>query len=107
VWSGATDDNWDIYVKALGVGAAFLRLTRNAANDTVPAWSPDGRHIAFVRELGEGVAMYTGPSANQPKKTAIFSVPSLNGPERKLTDIPHPEQKFQTGALFGLQRSLS
>jgi predicted Ser/Thr protein kinase len=28
-WSGAADDNWDIYVKALGVGARPLRLTED------------------------------------------------------------------------------
>jgi Tol biopolymer transport system component len=91
-WSGADDSNWDIYVKALGVGARPLRLTQHAASDTVPAWSPDGRQVAFVRELGE--------------QAAIHTVPSLGGPERKLTDVRHPERASGTGAFF-LQGSLS
>jgi Tol biopolymer transport system component/serine/threonine protein kinase len=93
VWSGPADDNWDIYVKALGVGATPLRLTQHAANDLVPAWSPDGRYIAFVRELGERAAVYT--------------LPAQGGPERKLTEIPYPERASLTGAFFGLQGSLS
>jgi Tol biopolymer transport system component len=91
-WSGASDDNWDIYVKGLGIGARPLRLTQDAANDTIPAWSPDGREIAFVREIGEQAAIYT--------------VPSLGGQERKLTDIVHPEEAGSTGTFFR-QGSLS
>jgi Tol biopolymer transport system component len=91
-WSGASDDNWDIYVKGLGIGARPLRLTQGAANDTLPVWSPDGRRIAFVRELG--------------KHAAIYTVPSLGGQERKLTDIVHPEEASWTGGFFR-QGSLS
>ena len=71
-WAGTADDNWDIYVKALGAGAEPLRLTRDPANDWAPAWSPDGRQIAFVRESDDGAALYT--------------VPSMGGQERRLGD---------------------
>jgi Tol biopolymer transport system component len=72
-WGGPADDNADIYVKALGVGAKPLRLTENPAADVTPVWSPDGRQIAFLRMLKETAAIYT--------------VPSLGGQERKLIDI--------------------
>jgi len=72
-WAGPADDNWDIYVKALGVGARPLRLTDHPADDLTPAWSPDGRRIAFVRVLEDGAAIYT--------------VPSMGGQEHKLIDI--------------------
>jgi Tol biopolymer transport system component len=73
-WDGASGDNSDIYVQALGVGAKPLRLTESAAADATPAWSPDGRQIAFLRLLeGDAAALYT--------------VPSLGGQERKLIDI--------------------
>ena len=71
-WAGTADDNWDIYVKALGAGAEPLRLTTDPAHDHSPAWSPDGRQIAFVRESEGGAALYT--------------VPSMGGQERRLGD---------------------
>jgi len=43
VWAGPTEDNWDIYVKALGVGTRPLRLTEDPRDDFCPVWSPDGR----------------------------------------------------------------
>jgi Tol biopolymer transport system component len=75
-WAGSGDDNWDIYVKALGVGTKPLRLTEHPASDRFPTWSPDGRQIAFVREFDEGAALY--------------SVPWLGGHEARLADVIGP-----------------
>ena len=55
-WAGAADDNWEPYVKALGAGADSPRLTEDPAHDRAPAWSPDGRQIALVRELDGSVS---------------------------------------------------
>jgi Tol biopolymer transport system component len=75
-WAGPKNDNWDVYVKAIGRGTRPLRLTESKAPDWGPVWSPDGRQIAFVRELETGAAIYT--------------VPSLGGQERRLTDVAGP-----------------
>jgi Tol biopolymer transport system component/serine/threonine protein kinase len=72
-WRGPDGENWDIYVKALGVGTKPLRLTEHPAEELKPVWSPDGRQIAFVRAAPSGAA--------------IFVVPSLGGQERRLADI--------------------
>ncbi len=72
MWNGDSPGNWDIYIKALGVGSRPFRLTRHPATELSPAWSPDGRQIAFARELEQG--------------TALFLVPSLGGQEQKLAD---------------------
>lgn len=68
-WYGDPDYNEDIYVKQIGAGKP-LRLTTDPAKDESPAWSPDGRYIAFRRH-GEG-------------KDTIYVIPALGGLERKL-----------------------
>ena len=45
------DGNAEIYVMNAD-GSAQRRLTRNPASDGPPAWSPDGRKIAFVSGAG-------------------------------------------------------
>jgi Tol biopolymer transport system component len=80
-WAGPVDDNWDIYVKGLGPGTSPLRLTENPARDRSPVWSPDGRQIAFVRDLEEGSAVYT--------------VPWPRGPERRLIQLTGPISYIQ------------
>jgi serine/threonine protein kinase len=69
-WNGEKQDNLDIYIKVIGSGGP-LRLTTHPAGDFSPAWSPDGRFIAFLRE--------------QPtEKAAVLLLPALGGSERKL-----------------------
>jgi Tol biopolymer transport system component len=47
-WDGESQDNPDIYVKAIAAEQP-LRLTSDRARDGSPAWSPDGTRIAFAR----------------------------------------------------------
>jgi eukaryotic-like serine/threonine-protein kinase len=84
-WNGEKQDNFDIYAKLLDSGPP-LRLTRDAAEDSSPAWSPDGRSIAFLR----GTAEQAG---------GVFVLPALGGPERKLTDVRVPPAFFPGHAL--------
>jgi Tol biopolymer transport system component len=39
-------------------GTGVKRLTSNAANDGLPAWSPDGKTIAFVSNQGGAWAVW-------------------------------------------------
>ena len=68
-WSGEKGDNVDIYVK-LVEGGAPLKLTATSEPAYYPAWSPDGRQIAFLRGGG------------------VYSISPLGGAERKLIDAP-------------------
>lgn len=69
VWDSEKEDNGDIYIKLIGAEKP-LRLTTDPGQDMSPAWSSDGRYVAFCRSLeGQG---------------AIYVIPALGGPERKL-----------------------
>ena len=72
-WNGEKQDDWNIYVKQIGVEPPY-RLTNDPAMDYSPAWSPDGRFIAFLREASVG-------------KTAIMLIPQRGGSERILAEL--------------------
>ena len=50
VWNGGKDQ-FDIYSKSLG-SAELQRLTHGSLPSIHPAWSPDGKQLAFIREAG-------------------------------------------------------
>ena len=78
-WSGPNQDNDDIYVQRIGSGTE-VRRTVHPARDFSPAWSPDGRWIAFLR--GE-----------VPGRCELMLMPPLGGAERPLGEI-HIRQNY-------------
>jgi Tol biopolymer transport system component/DNA-binding winged helix-turn-helix (wHTH) protein len=72
VWDGSPDGHLHIYVKLIG-SETPLQLTQAAADDSKPAWSPDGRYISFLRATRGSRAWYL--------------ISALGGPERKLADV--------------------
>jgi len=72
-WNGPRQTNFNLYVKLIGSNDT-LRLTNDASDEGSAAWSPDGKHIAFVRNLGNG-------------KCAVMITSPIGGAERKLTEI--------------------
>jgi Tol biopolymer transport system component len=73
-WTGDTRDNPDLYIQQVGSGGP-LRLTTDPANDYSPAWSADGRWIAFLRR---------GPAGGA---SEVRLIAPFGGAERKVADI--------------------
>ncbi len=73
-----------IYVMASG-GGEPVRLTDSPYDEVSPHWSPDGNHLAFFSDRGTG--------------GAIYLIPPLGGPVRKLVDTHLPYlDRFTDGA---------
>jgi Tol biopolymer transport system component len=72
-WNGEAEENFDVYVKLVD-SATSLRLTSDPAPDLSPAWSPDGRQIAFLRENAGGLC-------------DLVLTPPLGGAERKVASV--------------------
>jgi Tol biopolymer transport system component/DNA-binding winged helix-turn-helix (wHTH) protein len=73
-WFGYEKEfQFDLYVKQVGQ-ERVVQLTHHPATFLVPAWSPDGRFIAFMRQA-------------DPEGTGVFLISALGGAERKLADI--------------------
>ncbi len=90
-WDREDRGDLDIYVKPIGPGDP-LRLTSNPADDLSPAFSPDGRYIAFLRRF---------PSS----KIEVMIIPATGGTERELAEIhPLPNPEFFFGPYLTWSR---
>ena len=67
-WNGEKQDNFDIYVQPIGPGRP-QRLTTDPAQDTSPAWSPQGDKIAFLRRINGD-------------RNHLVLIPAFGGPEQ-------------------------
>src|SRR5581483_6552131 len=105
-FSPGSDDNWNLYVKMIG-SATALRLTTTAATDLFPAWSPDGRQIAFLK-YGQGEGIYlVSPLGGQEQKIAEFSADRARpawSPDGKFLVVAKPghgdKSESAAGALY-------
>ena len=90
-WRALGADEPHIYLRQVRVGDP-VRLTKGAAGEYSPAWSRDGRYIAFLRPVDA-------------ERLALTLAPVLgSGPERKLIELPSPStRRIKDG---GLTRSL-
>jgi Tol biopolymer transport system component len=77
-WDEQAKHRPNIYVKLIGPGDP-VRLTASAIGDFAPAWSPDGRYVAFLR-------------ARDLSHAGIVIVPSVGGHERELAGITFDTQ---------------
>jgi dipeptidyl aminopeptidase/acylaminoacyl peptidase len=64
---------FDLWISPVAGGDA-RQLTTHPANDTSPAWSPDGNHILFLSNRGEA--------------TQVWRLPLNGGEAQAITDLP-------------------
>ena len=80
--------NYDIWVKMVGASET-RRLTTDPGDDAFPAWSPDGRLIAFRRVRSARAGLTLPITTAEPSLAATLHLVSpLGGPDRKLSDFP-------------------
>ena len=72
-WEGEQHTGVDIYIKQIGTEKP-LAITHDFGYNFSPAWSPDGRYIAFLH-------------AKEKEHPAIYLVPALGGPPRRLLEF--------------------
>jgi Tol biopolymer transport system component/DNA-binding winged helix-turn-helix (wHTH) protein len=93
-WRKPSDTCSKLYVMAVG-SPEVRQLTSGDRDDWNPAWSPDGRQIAFLRWTGTPAQVTTNPSAQ------IHVVSAIGGEGRRIGDYPaagslawSPDQRF-------------
>jgi dipeptidyl aminopeptidase/acylaminoacyl peptidase len=69
----ADTGRYDLWLSSIG-GGEPRRLTTHEADDTSPAWSPDGRYILFLSSRGE--------------TTQVWRLPIKGGEAEPVTDLP-------------------
>jgi Tol biopolymer transport system component len=94
-WDGETGGDAHIYVKLIGTGSA-LALSSEPGPDSSPAWSPDGRYIAYSH------------AAN---RMEILTVPALGGTKQRVMSIapaaPDQDSRVLTWSPDGLSLLVS
>ena len=72
LYASKASGNWDIYLQRVS-GKTAINLTKDSpADDTHPAYSPDGERIAFRSERDGGGIFIMGATGESPKRLADF-----------------------------------
>src|SRR5881628_1830176 len=83
VYAGHASGNWDIYSQRVG-GKNPINLTKDsAADDTQPAFSPDGDRIAFRSERDGGGIFLMGATGESVKRLTNFGFNPAWSPDGK------------------------
>ncbi len=83
IFASAASGNWDIYLQRVG-GSNAINLTKDSvADDTQPAFSPDGEYIAFRSERDGGGLFVTGATGENTRRLSEFGYNPSWSPDGK------------------------
>ncbi|HJU92616.1 MAG TPA: protein kinase [Pyrinomonadaceae bacterium] len=71
-YASRASENWDIYVQTAGSGSAINLTQNSSADDSQPAFSPDGNRIAFRSEREGGGIFVMNASGDAPSRVIDF-----------------------------------
>lgn len=57
-YSAEREHNWDLFLVPTDRRNNQVRLTEHQGRDSLPFWSPDGRHIVFWRQRGSSARLF-------------------------------------------------
>ena len=80
-WTGADYGHAKICLKQLDAGEPLV-ISRAHAHHGSPAWSPDGRQVAYWRNGDEGAMAFTTVATAGAARAELMMVSALGGPER-------------------------
>jgi Tol biopolymer transport system component/DNA-binding winged helix-turn-helix (wHTH) protein len=91
----------EIYVEGLAEGALATSLTPGAGQCIQPAWSPDGRFIAYAELAGNGIWIVPSRGGAARKLTEFGAHPSWSPDGRRLVFQSRPPADLNPGGSFG------
>ena len=113
-WDGGGGD-FDVYVQSVASGegapgsaapgsaSGATPLTDSPADDHSPAWSPDGRRVAFARCTSDGCAVYTADATPE----APGDASSARGRATRLSDLDRFQVRHLVWSPDGRQLAFS
>ena len=119
-WDGEREDNWDIYRLRIGTSEP-RRLTFSPAMEYAPAWSPDGKWIAFLRSEASATELMLMPESGGEARQLLTTTLNIDPRRRRLAwspdsrwlvlahNIPNAQQVrlFAISAATGEERQLT
>jgi Tol biopolymer transport system component/DNA-binding winged helix-turn-helix (wHTH) protein len=97
----------EIYVEGLAEGSVPTSLTRGTGHQAIqPAWSPDGRLIAYTELAGGGIWIVPSRGGTARKITEWGAHPTWSADGRRIAFQSRPPADLNAGGSFGADSTI-